>query len=219
MKSRWADAVTTVCGAAIFACVGAAAVLGASSEPETWISVPEFQVGAHSPTTMLTAAPPDSLLGSRLVSREPDVEPVRTQAVTAVPLTEPWLDLPREPVAGAGVPSEALSVSEQIAKTWPHDAHNSAYRVMMCESGGDPRAHGDLHLPQFTDGYGSVGLFQINVGNILYRPMDVLRPWQTNDPRVAIALLMDPMVNIEIAHRIWQSSGETFRVHWVRCSR
>lgn len=106
-----------------------------------------------------------------------------------------------------------------VAGVFPARAVDDVLDLIDCESGGDPHAHGDLHLPHRTDGLGSGGLGQINVGNIYRTPMAALSEWQTDDPTEALTVMFDPVVNVTMMHRLWLSSGEHFGLHWVNCSR
>lgn len=105
-----------------------------------------------------------------------------------------------------------------VLKRFGTEHYEDAVAIVMCESNGDPNAHGDAHLPEATDGLGSWGLFQINAGNIYRTPAPVLSDWQTDDGTEAVATLIDPEVNTEIAWLLFEDSAHEWGQHWFNCA-
>lgn len=91
----------------------------------------------------------------------------------------------------------APTIEEMIASyDWDYE---TAYAVMMCESGGDPSAVNDNPVTKDM----SVGLYQVNLfgDNALTRPSE---EW-----------LKNPANNIYYAHELYKSGG--WYTHWRNC--
>ena len=74
----------------------------------------------------------------------------------------------------------------------------TAHRIMMCESGGNPKAHNFSHSSK-DDSY---GLFQVN----LYGELAKERPSSER--------LLDPKNNIDYAYKIYKAEGW---YAWANC--
>ena len=96
------------------------------------------------------------------------------------------------PGPSAGVPGDCQSYRPLVAKyDWSVEV---ALAVMRAESGCNPAAIGDRHIPPV-----SCGLFQV----------------RTLDGRPSCEALQDPATNVEWAHKIFASGGWR---HWSVCN-
>ncbi len=97
---------------------------------------------------------------------------------------------------------DAESLIPLLQRTfWPREMWSNVIRVVMCESGGDRLAVGDLDLLPF-DGP-SKGLGQVNVlAHAVYASMyDLFDAWQ----------------NLIVLHLIWRDADGSF-TPWKKCS-
>ena len=152
--------------------------------------------------------------------------------------------------AGAVTSSPLKVHSEAISELDPNDyvAHPDSYKwdwllsrekynwnpelaakIIELESGGDPDRIGDLNSMylKHTDGCGSVGLFQINAGNLLGKPHEALKDHRMVTPfgknrsgcKKIREWLKDPMNNFEIAHILWEYNDCQFKDDWYHTYR
>ena len=127
-------------------------------------------------------------------STEPGLGQIYVRQINTIP--EPLKPLRSEVRGQLKAPQDVLvDILKQY--NWNVD---TAYRIMMCESGGNPLAHNHNHSTRDD----SWGLFQINLFGSL------------KDSRPSSEWLVIPANNIDYAYNMYKRSGWT---PWRNCSR
>ncbi len=158
----------------------------------------------------LTATPPAPVVVIRtIVVAEPTPPPQVPPSEGAPPEVAPT-QVPPPAVGTAALAQaqeprryyDAEALLPLLQRTfWPRETWSDVIRLVMCESGGDRLAVGDIDLLPF-DGP-SKGLGQVNVlAHAVYAAMfDLFDAWQ----------------NLTVMHLIWRDAGGSFSP-WRKCS-